>query len=1116
MTEPAADQAQRDEALDTARSFIVQAPAGSGKTELLTQRFLALLAGVRDPEQILAITFTRKAAAEMRNRILGALDAAAGPRPEAAHRRRTWDLARAALARDQARGWQLRATPNRLRIQTFDSLGHSLARQMPLLSALGAPPATTDQAEPLYREAARKVLAELDSVDIGDDLAVLLRHLDNRVQRLEALLTAMLGRRDQWLPHAGRQPDSATLNASLDRIVADHLARLRATCPADWLHRLRLLGGEARRHAVAGAAGAAPLVLDTDASALDDWRFLADLLLTRNRTPRRSWTAAIGFPAPSERGLDAAEKQRRRQAKDDIADLAAALDSDPALLDAWALVPLLPPAGLDARQQRVLDSLFRVLLHAAAELQLVFQTAGEVDFAEVQIRAQRALGTPEEPTDLALRLDYSLQHLLVDEFQDTSVSQFRLLATLVAGWQPGDGCTLFAVGDPMQSIYRFREAEVGNFLSARAHGIGSVRPEPLNLAVNFRASGAVVDWLNRAFPTVLAPTVDIARGAVPYSPALARDSRPDADAVQVHPFVGAQPEAEAERVVALVRAARAEMPDGSIAILSRARSHLAPIAAALTRAGIRYQAVDIDPLLQRPVVRDLRALLRALLHPGDRLAWLTLLRAPWLGLALDDLLQLAGAAADSVPARLRDSTVVAGLSADAQRRVARLRSVIEPRLPYRGRQPLRHWLEGIWLALGGAAVGGGAVGGGAHDDARAFFALLERHEQARALDGFGRFDEALAQLYAAPDPAADDRLQLMTMHKAKGLEFDTVILPGLGRKPRSQEAELLYWAEQPDSAGVAHLLMAPIRGADETDEPISRFLRAVEQDKQAFETARLLYVAATRARRRLHLLGHIAVKDGQPASQPAAGCLLRHLWPVVSEAFATAAAAAATVASAAVPRQDRLRRLPADWAPALGDDPAAPPLPDADNTAERIEFDWAGDTARHVGTLVHRYLERVASEGLERWPLSRLDELDQRLAMALTHLGVAPDELDRAVEKTGRALRLTLAHDTGRWILGDHAEAHCEWPLTLCDEHPQHYVIDRSFVDATGTRWIVDYKTGEHLDGDRDAFLDQEQARYRQQLETYARLLRRLEDRPIRLALYFPLCSDWRTWAFVD
>ena len=136
------------------------------------------------------------------------------------------------------------------------------------------------------------------------------------------------------------------------------------------------------------------------------------------------------------------------------------------------------------------------------------------------------------------------------------------------------------------------------------------------------------------------------------------------------------------------------------------------------------------------------------------------------------------------------------------------------------------------------------------------------------------------------------------------------------------------------------------------------------------------------------------------------------------------------------------------------------------------------------------------------------------LARGLANLGVDPQALPKATDKALRALRNTLSHDTGRWILSPHREARCEWPLTLQTETMQHYVIDRSFIDDNNTRWIIDYKTGDHLDGDVAEFLDQEQIRYREQLENYGRIVSLIDTRPIRLALYFPLLADWRFWDY--
>ncbi|MDX1375596.1 MAG: UvrD-helicase domain-containing protein [Burkholderiales bacterium] len=255
-----ADGAVRARALDARRSFIVQAPAGSGKTGLLIQRYLTLLARVDDPEEVVAITFTRKAAGEMRERVARALssvtdDALASPPASRAgrddeadgedydHEGLTLALARAVLARDAARGWQLVRQPGRMRILTIDALCRGIATRMPWVSGLGGDIAIAEDVTPLYREAARETIALLyDDAAWSDPVAVLLAHLDGDLARCEALLVRMLSRRDQWLRYlrpadagVGAGGDGAArraeLEAALARTVSDELAELRDAVP---------------------------------------------------------------------------------------------------------------------------------------------------------------------------------------------------------------------------------------------------------------------------------------------------------------------------------------------------------------------------------------------------------------------------------------------------------------------------------------------------------------------------------------------------------------------------------------------------------------------------------------------------------------------------------------------------------------------------------------------------------------------------------------------------------------------------------------------------------------------------------------------------------------------
>ena len=215
------DLAARRRALDPHTSFIVQATAGSGKTELLIQRALVLLAGVERPEEVIAMTFTRKAAAEMQKRLTDTLDAARhSPRPETPHKAVTWDLARAVVERDAAKHWHLESSPGRLRIQTIDSLCAFLAAQLPVSSRFGAPPEPVEDAserERLYAEAARNTLARLESADdpAAADVARLLVHLDNNTATAVSLLVRMLETRDHWLRHLHEARDRHLLEQSL-------------------------------------------------------------------------------------------------------------------------------------------------------------------------------------------------------------------------------------------------------------------------------------------------------------------------------------------------------------------------------------------------------------------------------------------------------------------------------------------------------------------------------------------------------------------------------------------------------------------------------------------------------------------------------------------------------------------------------------------------------------------------------------------------------------------------------------------------------------------------------------------------------------------------------------
>ncbi|HEX9208023.1 MAG TPA: UvrD-helicase domain-containing protein [Steroidobacteraceae bacterium] len=1132
-----ADALARRTALDVTRSFIVQAPAGSGKTELLTQRFLALLAVVDRPEALLAITFTRKAAAEMRHRILEALRLCEDP--AAPLRDETRALARQALRADLAQQWGLLRNPSRLRVLTIDALNQSLARRLPVLSGLGAGLGIDEDGSRLYELAARRLLEHLPSGDpaTAEAVALLLEHLDNNVDRLVELIGGMLARREAWLPvlpadvaaYGNEGAVRAELEAGRAQIVTGHLQALVAAFPPPLLAELSGYAHGAARNL--GAAGkespilhCGPGVPGTDPADVPHWQGLATFLLTGEDQPRKSFNAGVGV-LPKDPGRPELEARKAR-----IQAAAGEFARHEALWDLLAATRALPPVCYADGEWRVLKSLLLVLRLAAAELRAAFAESKAADYPEFAAAARHALGTAEEPTDTALALDARLQHILVDEFQDTSDAQVQLLESLTAGWEPGDGRTLFLVGDPMQSIYRFRNAEVGLFLDVRDRGLRD-RPlalEPLTLRINFRSTRPLVEWVNRCFASVLPARDDVLRGSVQFAESVASPGAGDQGGVHVHAFLRSSRRFEAQTVADIVERRHAEDADARIAILVQGRGHLLDIVVELARRGIKFQATDIDPLGARPAVLDLLALTRALAHPGDRAAWLTVLRAPWCGLRLGDSLSLLGDDRHGTTLRLlQDPERRARLEAPARVRLERCLPVLEQALEERRRFGLRDTVERAWHALGGPAT---LSNERELDEARAYLDALgevEAESPGAPVD-LARLTEALQELYAPTRLRADTRVELLTIHKSKGLQFDTVIVPGLERVGRSDPPPLLRWLKVPGHGG-HRLIVAPIAEAGaEASNPLHAWLGRLERDKLLQEKRRLLYVAATRAERSLHLLGSCAVEEdaathGFRLRTPQQACALGLLWGVddVRQSFERRLDDIAAIAGEEGPgiaRDPVLLRFPDGWTlPPL---PAAPSILVRDLSraaaAKPVEFDWVTETARHVGTVVHRELQRLTREpaGLPAAAAAQRALL-QRYASELAELGVPRDRRDGAAGKVLEAVRRTLADARGRWLLSpDHREAAAEFALTgVLGREAVSVVIDRTFVDAAGTRWIVDYKTSSHEGAGLEQFLDNERERYLPQLERYAELVSLLGDEPIRLGLYFPLLSAWREWA---
>jgi len=1181
------DQFARERALDVTASWIVEAPAGSGKTGLLMQRFLKLLAheSVSQPEEILAITFTRKATAELRERVLEQLHCAALPVAEglSPFDSASRTFATEALKRDAALGWGLLDRPQRLNIRTIDSVCAEIANTLPLLSGSGAPRTPYDHPEQLYRLAAQRTLMQLGGPDTALSAAIrnVLLHRDGSLADCETLLARMLATREQWgeLVPLGPQLEDRVLDEevrpklerALEQIVCAGLNRAAKAMPPDMLAALAWLAGSLGREP--GFKRESPLAIcanrhdppEERAEHLEHWLALIGLLIKkdgewRNRISR----ADVGFEITPE-------------GKARLSEILEQARGNERLREALCAVRALPPARYPDDQWEVAKALFHLLLRALAELKVLFAERRQCDFTELALAAKEALRADGGAADLASAAGSSLRHLLVDEMQDTSSSQYELIEMLSRSWD-GHSQTLFLVGDPKQSIYLFRQARVERFIrTIREERIGDVPLGALQLTANFRSQADLVRNFNHDFSLIF---------PLPGNDATANSQALDVPFVHADAIRKPSSEAtdtawntsimedfnsdgvprdtsrdkrrhaleEARAIRRVVESWRARpLPDGRtepwrIAVLARVRTHLGPIIAEFDRpdatgATIPFRALEIEKLSDRPEVLDALALTRALLHPADRVAWLAVLHAPWCGLGLADLLALSGgghpeAATEPLPAVIPSRRDL--LTPDGRRVFDRTWPILEAALAQRGRSSTATWVERTWRSLGGDAT----LSARELTNVALFLDALREVEEPGGRVDLAQLNAGVSRLYAEPR-SGEGLVDLSTIHKAKGLEWDVVLVPALERQGQNSRSELLNWLELDSSdEEAAHVILAPIWGKGGEPDALHKWLTGIRSARDAAERKRLYYVACTRAREELHLFAAATrKKDGELCAKP--GTLLQACWEAAKphfeqpaaifqqalepdeQDFAIAASAESAPASKGHPL---LQRLPLTFDPhARFEAAAANRLPYTPATAlrqgpafERPEGSFA---VRAFGNVVHRYLQLIATR-LEARPdraalLAELPGWLPRLTASLRSEGLAPAALERLAQRSLEALQHALADPTGRWILSPHPAAHSEQALRLAAAGSAEMRVDRTFLagpdplsEGATHLWIVDFKTTEQGSRSAQLFATQEKAKYEAQLSSYAYAQRALPDAPrlVILGLYYPLVPRLISW----
>ena len=832
---PDSDRDARAFAQNPEHNVVLEASAGTGKTSVLVARYVNLLTRGVDPANILAITFTRKAAAEMRERIIRDLRRAV--------EQSTFDRSRWLLLRDRLADIQ---------ISTIDAFCLALLREFPLEADL----------DPGFTLADETEVPRLVDQSLDKALAIFIG-LAKREPDL-ALVLAQLGlnRTREGLAHLLER-----------RLVAwDVLDRFLARGPADLT--AETVCGRAVQ-SLADLCGGIPDGLETflDQGPLSHARYQ---LLARDLRRLKQFHGADNAAV---RGLIdrvaahflKADGKRRTidrihpYVNDDYPDKAAGKQHRAAALALSEAVENLVRAFARDLNIVLARGIRRMLSIALAQYRIALEQRSVLDFSDVLERAVDLLGRMDEFSQSRFRLEGRYHHVLVDEFQDTSRKQWELVSLLVKAWGEGLGIanqpSIFIVGDRKQSIYRFRDADVA-VLQEAAGFIDGLRPGSTarrSITRSFRAVPELLAFINEVFEDIgrqprsrgdfkydegdrFPVDVDTANRRGPSLGIAAADD-PVACASMVASEIGRllRDESVRDKHTGISRQAR----PGDIAILFRSRTSHREFERELERLDIPSYVYKGLGFFDADEIKDLSALIRFLANPASDLRSAALLRSRFIRLSDEGLASLAPRLARAII----DPELPAGFDAlrdDDRRALAQARAHVPRWVAQVDRVPPADLIERILPDTAYAYELRGPRRAQAWENVKKMRGLIRRI-QNRGYATLARIADHLDSLTAGDESNAVlealDAVNLMTVHAAKGLEFPIVFVVNLARG-----------ATGPPK---------PVRVAGD-DVSVGPFVSETDEEEKAREreeTKRLLYVALTRARDRLYLASML--KDGK-------------------------------------------------------------------------------------------------------------------------------------------------------------------------------------------------------------------------------------------------------------
>lgn len=861
------DIAARKKSIDPNKSMLIEADAGCGKTEQMARRYLSLLANRAKPEGIFAITFTQKAASELKERIhkylkMGTSDAP----PKEQHLIETWELAKSAIAADTKNSWNLIKSPHQIKIQTIDSFCIDIVNNNVLSNSYGCEISALEDASKAYELAARTFIENSEDIlTISDFISM----FDNNTNKAINKIAELLPKREQFQKEL-KNIDIKKLEKCYKSAFQYELKEFSDGLSKSIKNDIKAVIREIFE-SVESAAKTTFSAKETHLfSKYNENYDTVNLILFCNiiiNSDGKSFRK--NYPS-------------RMHVNKHTANLIQVIldESELTLIDALRIGSI-PLEKLNDKTTSDLKIIAEVTNGAIIELQSLFKDTLELDFNEITLEAIKIVQFGQQATS-------NITDLLIDEFQDTSASHHTLIKSIISWWNKSEVKTICAVGDPKQSLYLFRAASLGHFINVQQNGYDNIDMETIRLSVNFRSYKSVIDWVNKVFQTAFPKQDNISQGAVKHSVSEAFNTK-EIPSVSINPTLCEGDKDINERKEAILVADQVEqhlrdVPHETVSILIRARSYISEIDKELKKRGIFYTGVDLVKLNEKQPIIDLVNLTKVLAGKHDLVSFSGLLRAPFVGILQKDMHKIISTLVQPKTENTLIENATENLemledleiSDDAKQRFSKLVNIINKSKPAFENIKFTNYLESVWHEFGGDQFSTELQ----EADVRAFFNTIAICEEDNTIKDWGLLEKTLDKLYMQPDENADRRIQVMTLHKSKGAEMDNVIIPGFHKPGSKSDSLILKWIDHPDPSEDS-ILLAPNINSDY--EPYKKHISISNRNKEILEMVRLIYVGATRAKKRLSIFFTVTEEIIKLTSKPNGTSMLGLIQKEISE-----------------------------------------------------------------------------------------------------------------------------------------------------------------------------------------------------------------------------------------